>query len=55
MAKRYSTNEKKPHVLEEPAAAYGISARERVIASTVSVDEYFNELIEKVRQNYANL
>ena len=55
MAKRYSTNEKKPHVLEEPAAAYGISARERVIASTVSVDEYFDELIEKVRQNYANL
>lgn len=55
MAKRDSTNEDKPHVLEEPAAAYGISARERVMASTVSVDEYFDELIEKVRQDYANL
>ena len=28
---------------------------ERVIASTVSVDEYFDELIDKVRQDYANL
>lgn len=49
------TNEDKPHVLEEPSAAYGISARERVIASTVSVDEYFDEMIDKVRQDYANL
>ena len=55
MAKRYPVKEEKPHVLEEPAAAYGISARERVMASTVSVDEYFDELIEKVRQDYANL
>lgn len=55
MAKRYLSNEDKPHVLEEPVAAYGISARERVIASTVSVDEYFDELIDKVRQDYANL
>ncbi len=35
--------------------AYGISTHERVMASTVSVDEYFDELIEKVRQDYANL
>ena len=55
MAKRYSINEDKPHLLEEPAVAYGISAREQVMASTVSVDEYFDELIEKVRQDYANL
>ena len=55
MAKRYLTNEDKPHVLEEPAAAYGISVRARVIANTVSVDEYFDELIDKVRQAYANL
>ena len=47
--------EEKPRVLEEPAVAYGVSTRERVIASTVSVDEYFDELIEKVRQDYANL
>lgn len=48
-------NEEKPQVLEEPAVAYGVSARERVMASTVSVDEYFDTLIEKVRQDYANL
>ena len=28
---------------------------ERVIASTVSVDEYFDEMIDKVRQDYSNL
>lgn len=55
MAKRYPTKEDKPLVLEEPAVAYGISTRERVMASTVSVDEYFDELIEKVRQDYENL
>ena len=47
--------EELPHVPEEPAVAYGVSPRERVMASTVSVDEYFDELIEKVRQDYANL
>ena len=55
MAKRYPVNEEKPQVLEEQAVAYGVSARERVMVSTVSVDEYFDELIEKVRQDYANL
>ena len=47
--------EEQPRVLEEPAVAYGISTPERVMVSTVSVDEYFDELIEKVRQDYANL
>ena len=55
MAKRYPVKEEKPQVLEEPAVAYGISARERVMASTLSVDEYFDELIDRVRQDYANL
>ena len=55
MAKRYPVKNEKRQVLEEPAVAYGISACERVMASTVSVDEYFDELIEKVRQDYANL
>lgn len=55
MAKRYPVKEEKSQVLEEPAVAYGISAHERVMSSTVSVDEYFDELIEKVRQDYANL
>ena len=55
MAKRYPKKEVKPQLLEEPAVAYGISARERVMASTLSVDEYFDELIDRVRQDYANL
>ncbi len=31
------------------------STRERVMASTVSVDEYFDELISLVHEDYANL
>ena len=47
-----------PQTLEELAAmAYGmeLSAREHVMASTVLVDEYFDELIEQVHRDYANL
>ena len=32
-----------------------ISTREIIMASTMSVDEYFDELIEKVREDCANL
>ena len=35
--------------------AKGMTARERIMASTMSVDEYFDELTEKVREDYANL
>ena len=31
------------------------STRNRVMASTMSVDEYFDELIDQVREDYANL
>jgi hypothetical protein len=31
------------------------SHRERVMASTVSVDEYFDELVSCVHQDYANV
>ena len=31
------------------------STTERVMASTMSVDEYFDELITKVHEDYANL
>ena len=66
MAKRYSTIEEKPHQLEEPAVACGgilgcvapatdVSSREDVMASTMSVDEYFDKLIEQVHQDYAHL
>ena len=29
------------------------STRNRIMASTMSVDEYFDELIDKVREDYA--
>ena len=32
-----------------------ISTRERIMASTVSVDEYFDELIAQVHEDYATL
>ena len=50
----------------QPVATYGvrssyampknaISTRERIMTSTMSVDEYFDELIDQVREDYANL
>lgn len=30
------------------------SARQRIMATTMSVDEYFDELINQVRKDYAN-
>ena len=32
-----------------------VSTREHVMANTVSVDEYFDELISQVHQDYADL
>ena len=32
-----------------------VTTRERVIASTMSVDEYFDELISQVHEDYADL
>ena len=32
-----------------------VSTRERIMSSTMSVDEYFDELIDQVREDYANL
>lgn len=32
-----------------------VSTREQVMASTVSVDEYFDELVSQVREDYASL
>lgn len=31
------------------------SSREQIMANTMSVDEYFDELINQVREDYANL
>ena len=33
--------------------AKGQSTRERIMASTMSVDEYFDELTDQVREDYA--
>ena len=32
-----------------------VSAREQVLAKTVSVDKYFDELISQVHYDYANI
>ena len=54
-------------IVSEPVAVYGgshtysseriasVSAREQVQTNTVSVDQYFDELISQVRYDYANL
>ncbi|MBQ9588443.1 MAG: hypothetical protein IJR26_11410 [Bacteroidales bacterium] len=66
MAKTYPIIDEKPQMLAESAVAYGsvrnyaapvtgVSTREKVLESTMSVDEYFDELIEQVRHDYANL
>ena len=37
------------------APAKDASTRERIMASSVSVDEYFDELVSLVHKDYANL
>ena len=67
MGKTYREIETEPVMAAEPIAPYTASAyratttpkkasaRERVMASTVSVDEYFDELISYVHEDYASL
>ena len=66
MSKTYQNIKEEPVMVAEPVAAYSVrstyeapkkvvSTRERVMASTVSVDEYFDELINLVRKDYADL
>ena len=66
MGKTYQDIETEPLMVSEPLAEYSVlrsyhapskdvSTRERVMASTVSVDEYFDELIAHVHEDYANL
>ena len=65
MGKKYHISKTKPLSLAEPAGVYNISSsqatlentskRECVMASTVSVDEYFDELISLVHKDYASL
>ena len=43
------------HAQSSSQKAKATSTRNRVMANTMSVDEYFDELIDKVREDYANL
>ena len=65
MGKKYNNAETESMTLAEPVGAYNISSshdmskstskRDSVIANTVSVDEYFDELISLVHKDYASL
>ena len=61
---KYPTFDDQQHKLEEPDVAYnesvshiapthGMSTREKLKMNTMSVDEYFDELIDQVRHDYA--
>lgn len=62
MKKQYQKKQKKPLMAEEPKPLYdikkdseSISHNEGIAKKTVSVDEFFDELISLVRSDYANL
>lgn len=66
MAMKYSDKEDKTLSAAEPAVTYNVNyghhtsekdkfSRERVMADTVSVDAYFDELLSLVHADYANL
>ena len=64
MRKRYPVISDEQRVVEDPAMCVAqdslhvpvkSGAEERVMASTVSVDEYFDELISQVRKDYEAL
>lgn len=66
MNKKYEDIQDEPLMASEPAAVYevkrshcslnkGESIREQIMATTVSVDEYFDKLISLVHEDYANL
>lgn len=66
MNKKYHNEEMGNSMVGEPEAAYTVNShhpitnngditRNRIMTNTVSVDEYFDELITKVHEDYANL
>lgn len=65
MKKHYNDIPQDPSMVSEPVASYTehpmqstvkeSPANEQIMASTVSVDDYFDELISKVRQDYEKL
>lgn len=65
MNKDYQDIQEGTHMVNEPAATYGISERhhtpvkrstnkEHVMANTMPVDEYFDTLISKVHEDYGD-
>ena len=63
---KYPNFDDQQDMLKEPTMSYnestspatpvpGMSTREKLKASTMSVDEYFDQLIEQVRHDYAAL
>lgn len=64
--KKYNISEDKDSMAAEPFADYGgqnvysvavqnASTREQIMKNTVSVDEYFDELIRQVHKDYENI
>ena len=59
MGKKYSDISAKQRTLEEPAAVcvandslHALAGEEGIMERTMSVDEYFDELMERVRKDY---
>lgn len=66
MKKKYQDKQKEPLKVEEPKSSYGIqnnaespslpsSRKARIMENTVSVDEFFDDLISLVRSDYAEM
>lgn len=66
MSKSYPKTQNKPSTAAEPVADYAVRItraskkaltrnKEDILANTMSVDAYFDELISLVHKDYANL
>ena len=66
MKKEYHKKQKEPLKVEEPKSPYGVknnsessslqsSKKARIIENTVSVDEFFDDLISLVRSDYESI
>ena len=66
MKKEYHKKQKEPLKVEEPKSPYGVknnsesptlqsSRKARIMENTVSVDEFFDDLISLVRSDYESI
>ena len=66
MKKEYHKKQKEPLKVEEPKSPYGVksnpespslqsSRKVKIMENTMSVDEFFDDLISLVRSDYANI